>query len=78
MENRITSHPGIFGGKPVIRGLRVSVEMVLDLLSQGMTPEEILSEYPVLEKEDISACLRHAKALVASEETEMVMIGNNG
>jgi uncharacterized protein (DUF433 family) len=78
METRITSHPGIFGGKPVIRGLRISVEMVLDLLSQGMTPEEILSEYPVLEEEDIPACLRHAKALVASEETEMVVTGDRG
>jgi uncharacterized protein (DUF433 family) len=78
METRITSHPGVFGGKPIIRGLRISVEMILDLLSQGMTPEEILAEYPVLEEEDIPACLRYAKALVASEEAEMVMIGDKG
>lgn len=75
MEIRITSHPGIFGGKPVIRGLRISVEMILDLLSRGMTPDEILSEYPLLEREDIPACLRYAKALVACEEAEMVMTG---
>jgi uncharacterized protein (DUF433 family) len=75
MEIRITSQPGIFGGKPIVRGLRISVEMVLDLLSQGMTPEEILTEYPLLEKEDIAACLRHAKAVVASEETEIVLTG---
>ena len=74
MEARISSDPRIFDGKPIIRGLRISVEMILDLLSQGMTTEEILSEYTVLEPEDLSACLRYAKALVACEESELVII----
>ena len=74
MEARISSDPRIFEGKPIIRGLRISVEMILDLLSQGMTTEEILSEYSVLEPEDLSACLRYAKALVACEESELVII----
>ncbi len=75
MEERISSNAGIFGGKPIIRGLRISVEMVLDLLGQGMTTEELLSEYPVLEQEDILACLRYAKALVACEESEIALVG---
>jgi len=62
MEARIVTDPAIFGGKPVIRGLRISVEMVLDLMRQGMDEREILSQYPLLEEEDIAACLRYAKA----------------
>ena len=77
MEARISSDPRIFNGKPIIRGLRISVEMILDLMSQGLTAEEILSEYPMLETEDLSACLRYAKALVACEETEVVIIEDN-
>lgn len=77
MEARISSDPRIFDGKPIIRGLRISVETILDLLSQGMTTEEILSEYSVLEPEDLSACLRYAKALVACEESELVIIEDN-
>ena len=77
MEARISSDPRIFDGKPIVRGLRISVETILDLLSQGMTTEEILSEYSVLEPEDLSACLRYAKALVACEESELVIIEDN-
>jgi len=54
---RITSNPEIFGGKPIIRGLRISVELVLSLLSQGVTFEELLADYPALAREDIQACL---------------------
>jgi uncharacterized protein (DUF433 family) len=63
---RITVNPGIFGGKPIIRGLRISVEMILDLLSQGVAEDELLEDYPDLEPEDIRACLAYAKALVAN------------
>ncbi len=64
---RITVNPGIFGGKPIIRGMRIKVENVLALLEQGVTPQEILGDYPDLELEDIKACLAYARALVANE-----------
>jgi len=65
---RVVVNPQIFGGKPIIRGMRISVEMILDLLSQGVTEEEILEDYPMLEKDDIRACLMYAKELVANED----------
>jgi len=65
---RITVNPAIFGGKPIIRGLRISVEMILDLLSQGVTKEELLEDYPDLESEDLQACLAYAKTVIANEE----------
>lgn len=55
--DRITIEPGKLTGKPCIRGMRISVELVLTLLAGGATPEEILSEYPYLEREDIRQCL---------------------
>ena len=54
---RVTFTPNIFGGKPILRGMRISVEMILDLLSQGATVEELLEDYPMLEADDIRACL---------------------
>lgn len=71
---RITSSPSIFGGKPIIRGLRISVEMVLDLLSQGVTEQELLEDYPDLEPQDIRACLAYAKAVMANEEIESICL----
>ena len=67
MENlldRITLDPDILFGKPSIRGLRYSVAMILDLLSAGMRPEEIVEDYPDLEIADIQACLVFAARLV--------------
>lgn len=58
--NRITKHPEICHGKPTIRGLRYPVDSMLDLLASGMTLEEILDDYPDLEKEDLLACLEYA------------------
>jgi uncharacterized protein (DUF433 family) len=72
--SRIVSKPDIFGGKPIIRGLRIKVETVLALLEQGMTPEEILQDYPDLEMDDIRACLAYARALVANEEIQPLQI----
>lgn len=69
---RITVNPAIFGGKPIIRGLRISVEMILDLLSQGAPEDELLEDYPDLEPEDLRACLAYAKAVIANEEIESV------
>lgn len=58
--HRITLSPDICHGKPVIRGLRYPVETILELLSSGMTFEEILADYPDLERDDILACLEYA------------------
>lgn len=71
---RITADPRIFGGKPVIRGLRISVEMVLGLLAAGESPEVILDDYPELDADDIRACLAYAHAVIAGEEIEEVQI----
>lgn len=70
--NRITVDPAIFGGKPIIRGMRVTVEMVLDLLSQGVSEDEILEDHPMLEREDIRACFAYAKGIIANEDVEFL------
>ena len=54
---RIEVNPQIFGGKPIVRGLRIAVEHLLGMLAAGDAPEKILEEYPFLEPEDIQACL---------------------
>ena len=54
---RITSRPDVFAGKPIIRGMRISVELILSLLAQGESAAAILADYPELEGEDIRACL---------------------
>ena len=64
---RITFDPQIMGGRACIRGMRITVSLVLSLIANDMTTEEILKEYPDLEAEDIKACLRYA-ALLANEE----------
>ena len=56
----ITIEPGKRGGKPCIRGLRITVYEVLDYLASGMTHSELLSEFPYLTEEDIRACLAYA------------------
>jgi uncharacterized protein (DUF433 family) len=60
LEERITVDPEQCGGRPCIRGMRIRVSDVLDLLANGLTPEQILEELPDLEIEDIRACLRFA------------------
>ncbi len=61
---RITIDPSICHGKPCIRGLRYPVEMLLELMSSGMTPAEILADYPDLEADDIRASLAYAAAQI--------------
>ncbi|WP_370457617.1 DUF433 domain-containing protein [Rufibacter sp. XAAS-G3-1] len=61
--NRITLNPEICHGKPTIRNMRYPVEMILDLLSSGMTFNEIMEDYPAIEEEDIKACLAFASRL---------------
>lgn len=62
---RITARPDVFGGKPIFRDMRISVELILSLLAQGVTHEELLDDYPDLEQEDILACSAYAHAVVA-------------
>jgi uncharacterized protein (DUF433 family) len=63
LGERITVDPEICHGKPTIRGLRYPVELILELLSSGMTQEEILNDYPDLERQDILAVLGFAARL---------------
>jgi uncharacterized protein (DUF433 family) len=63
LTERITIDPNICHGKPVIRGLRYPVESMLELLSSGMTIEELLIDYPDLVKEDFLACIEYAAKL---------------
>lgn len=72
MENRITFNPKIFGGKPIIKGTRISVEFVLEILASGMTVEGILEEYSQLTKKDILAVLEYAAKTVKREELVFV------
>ena len=65
--NRITINPDICHGKPVVRSMRWPVEVILDLLSSGMTNEEIVADHPELEIEDIMACLQYAKLSVSGK-----------
>ena len=61
LAERITVDPEQCGGRPCIRGMRIRVIDVLDLLANGLTPEQVLEELPDLESEDIIACLRFAR-----------------
>jgi uncharacterized protein (DUF433 family) len=61
---RITLNPKVCFGKPTIRNMRYPVEVILDLLSAGMTNDEILEDYPDLEEKDIQACLLFASKLM--------------
>ena len=65
--SRITARPDIFDGKPIIRDMRVSVELVLSLLTQGVSPEAIVEDYPGLELDDIRACTAYARAVIAQK-----------
>jgi uncharacterized protein (DUF433 family) len=71
---RITVNPDIFKGKPIIRGMRISVEMILSLLAQGETTEAILSDYPDLKPDDIRACLAYAHAVIAHDSLDTVQV----
>jgi uncharacterized protein (DUF433 family) len=65
--NRITVNPDVMVGKPTIRDLRITVEQILKALGGGITVEELLEDYPELEKEDIQAALLHASELAEEE-----------
>ena len=66
--DRITVRADIFGGKPIIRDMRIAVEHILAMLAAGNTTETILAEYPDLHAEDIRACLLFAHRSLAGEQ----------
>jgi uncharacterized protein (DUF433 family) len=65
--NRITINPQQLDGKPCIRDLRISVQTILEFLGAGNSADEILKQYPLLNKEDISACLQYAAKISGKE-----------
>jgi len=65
---RIIVNPEILVGKPTIRGLRISVDQIIKALAAGLTQEEILEDYPELEKDDIKAALLYASKVLESEK----------
>ena len=62
--DRITQNPAVMGGKPCIRGMRVTVGMIVGQIGDGVSSEELLSDYPYLEKEDIMQALRYATSFL--------------
>ena len=67
-KNRITVDNDILAGKPIVKGTRIAVEFIMDLLANGWTTEKILKNYPQLEKEDITAVLKYATELLKEEK----------
>ena len=72
--DRITVDPNIMGGRPCIRGMRIQVSLILNLVANGMTMEEIIEAYPSIESKDISECLHYA-AWLAEDRIELLAEG---
>jgi uncharacterized protein (DUF433 family) len=68
---RITQNPAVMGGKPCIRGLRVTVGTIVGQIGAGRTVEDILTDYPYLERDDISEALRYAAWRAEEREIEL-------
>ncbi|MGY6523616.1 MAG: DUF433 domain-containing protein [Mongoliitalea sp.] len=67
--SRITINPDICNGKPIIRGMRITVQTILEFLAAGDTIEDILAQYPSLTEQDIRACLAFASKVMGSSFT---------
>jgi uncharacterized protein (DUF433 family) len=67
-RNRIIADPDVLVGKPVIKGTRISVELVIDLLAAGYTRDQIIQQYDHLTLDDIQACLAYARDVIRSEK----------
>ncbi len=74
-RDRITLDPKILVGKPIVKGTRISVEFVVDLLGRGWTTDQVLCEYDHLTREDIQACLAYAGDVLKSERVYAVTTG---
>ncbi len=66
--NRITTNPSVLAGKPIVRGMRISVEQIIKMLARGISNSDIIKEYPFLEEDDIKACLLFAAKKISNEE----------
>ena len=71
-KTRITVDPAVLTGKPIVKGTRISVELVIDLLGRGWTVEQILEEYDHLTKDDVQACLAYAGETLKSERVYLL------
>jgi uncharacterized protein (DUF433 family) len=69
--SRITRDPAVMAGKPCIRGMRVTVAMVVSQIAEGATIETILEEFPYLEREDITQALRYAAYMASGQEIDL-------
>ena len=69
LSNRIVINPEVLSGKPVIKGTRIPVYLIIELLANGITEKEILRQYPTLKKEDVKAALLYASKCLENEET---------
>ena len=67
-QERISIDPEVLVGKPVVKGTRLAVEFIIDLMAQGWSEAEILRNYPGLQHDDIQACLGYASALLRAEK----------
>ena len=74
---RVTVRPDVFGGKPIIRDMRISVALILSLLTQGVTEAAILDDYPELEPDDIRACTAYAHAVIGRDSSDAVSTSNS-
>jgi uncharacterized protein (DUF433 family) len=77
-HERIVADPEVLAGKPVIRGTRMAVEFVLDLLANGWSEGEVLKNYPRLTPKDIQACIGYASALLKSERVYPIKVLQEG
>ena len=77
-RERIIIDPAILTGKPVIRGTRLAVEFIIDLMAQGWSELDIMSNYPGLKHEDIQACLSYAGDMLRSEKVYPLKISQEG
>lgn len=68
LNKRIVMNPAIMTGKPIIKGTRIPVDMIVRLVAQGMTLQEILEEYPQLTKDDLKAALEYVADMIRGEE----------
>lgn len=71
---RIISRLSILGGKPVVKGTRISVSLILNLTAHGMTVDEIIEEYPHLKKDDVFAAIEYAEKVIDKEKIEGLKI----
>lgn len=71
-QSRINIDPAILVGKPIVRGTRISVELVIHMLARGWSHDDIISQYPHLQREDILACLHYAHEMLTSEQVYLL------